>query len=65
MEYLGLEDGLIGPLGPGEGPASRDAVAAISSTDKSSSQFFGILLHLNTFVINAKLAQLERNIHRI
>lgn len=61
MLYLGLEAGLIGPLGTRERAESRAAVTAISSANKSSSPFFfTVLLHLNTSVINAKLAQLKR-----
>lgn len=64
MLYLGLEAGLIGPLGTRERAESRAAVTAISSANKSSSLFFfGVLLHLNTSVINAKLAQLKRHIY--
>lgn len=39
MLYLGLEAGLIGPLGTGKRAESRDAVTAISSANKSSSPF--------------------------
>lgn len=58
--YLGLEAGLIGPLGTRERAESRAAVTAISSANKSSSLF---LQHLNTFDINAKPAQLKRHIY--
>lgn len=65
MLYLGLEAGLIGPLGTRERAESRAAVTAISSANKSSSPFFffSVLLHLNTSVINAKLAELKRHIY--
>lgn len=56
MLYLGLEAGLIGPLGTRERAESRAAVTA----NKSSSLF---LQHLNTFDINAKPAQLKRHIY--
>lgn len=39
MLYLGLDAGLIGPLGTREAAGSRDAVTAISSANKSSSGF--------------------------
>lgn len=60
MLYLGLEAGLIGPLGTRERAESRAAVTAISSANNSSSLF---LQHLNTFDINAKPAQLKRHIY--